>query len=202
MLERALNRALARALADSPRAQALCAELAGRTLVLRIDGVPGCIALTSDGGALTLRRGSELRADASLSGGALSLLALAGADAEDVIRRGDVRIDGDAAIAERFRELARLLRPNVEAGLARVLGPLPAHLMARSARGALAWTRHATRTAVDNVAEYLAHESRDLVPRAEAEDYLRGVEALREQVDRMDARVRRLEQQAAHGAGR
>jgi ubiquinone biosynthesis accessory factor UbiJ len=192
MLERALNRALARALADSPRAQALCAELAGRTLVLRIDGVPGCIALTSDGGALTLRRGSELRADASLSGGALSLLALAGADAEDVIRRGDVR----------FRELARLLRPNVEAGLARVLGPLPAHLMARSARGALAWTRHATRTAVDNVAEYLAHESRDLVPRAEAEDYLRGVEALREQVDRMDARVRRLEQQAAHGAGR
>ena len=40
-----------------------------------------------------------------------------------------------------------------------------------------------------NVAEYLAHESGDLVPRAEAEVFLEGVDRLREDVDRAAARV-------------
>jgi ubiquinone biosynthesis protein UbiJ len=42
------------------------------------------------------------------------------------------------------------------------------------------------------VAEYLAHESRDLVPRAEAEDFYRGVERLREDLDRLEARAQVL----------
>ena len=43
-----------------------------------------------------------------------------------------------------------------------------------------------------NVAEYLAHERGDLVPRAEAEDFYRGVERLREDLDRLEARARML----------
>jgi len=43
------------------------------------------------------------------------------------------------------------------------------------------------------VAEYLAHESRDLVSRPEAEHFLRGVEQLREQLDRIDARLQLME---------
>jgi len=46
---------------------------------------------------------------------------------------------------------------------------------------------------VRNVAEYLAHESGDLVPRAEAEDFYRGVERLREDLDRLEARTRIIE---------
>ncbi len=49
-------------------------------------------------------------------------------------------------------------------------------------------------TGVRNVAEYLAHERGDLVPRAEAEDFYRGVERLREDLDRLDARARLMEQ--------
>ena len=50
--------------------------------------------------------------------------------------------------------------------------------------------RRAATTGVRNVAEYLAHERRDLVPRAEAEDFYRGVERLREDLDRLEARAR------------
>jgi ubiquinone biosynthesis protein UbiJ len=48
-------------------------------------------------------------------------------------------------------------------------------------------------TGVRNVAEYLAHERGDLVPRAEAEDFYRGVERLREDLDRLEARTRFME---------
>ena len=43
------------------------------------------------------------------------------------------------------------------------------------------------------VAEYLSHESRDLVSRPEAEHFLRGVDAVREQLDRIDARLQLME---------
>jgi ubiquinone biosynthesis protein UbiJ len=43
-----------------------------------------------------------------------------------------------------------------------------------------------------NWAEYLAHESGDLVPRAQAEQFLVEVDDLRERVDRLQARFLQL----------
>jgi ubiquinone biosynthesis protein UbiJ len=52
--------------------------------------------------------------------------------------------------------------------------------------------RHATQTASFNLAEYFAHERGDLVPRAEAEQFLSDVDGLRERADRLQARLQRL----------
>ena len=40
-----------------------------------------------------------------------------------------------------------------------------------------------------NLAEYLGHERGHLVPRAEGEQFLRGVDAVREDLDRLQARL-------------
>jgi ubiquinone biosynthesis protein UbiJ len=56
----------------------------------------------------------------------------------------------------------------------------------------MGWTRKAATTSVRNIAEYLGHERRDLVPRNEAEQFLRGVDSLREDVDRLAARIEHL----------
>ena len=53
----------------------------------------------------------------------------------------------------------------------------------------------AATTTVRNVAEYLGHERQDLVPRSEAEQFLQGVDTLREDVDRLAARVDLLTRQ-------
>ena len=45
----------------------------------------------------------------------------------------------------------------------------------------------------ENIAEYLQEESRDLVNKTELEEFLRGVDELREASDRIEARLRRLE---------
>jgi ubiquinone biosynthesis protein UbiJ len=42
---------------------------------------------------------------------------------------------------------------------------------------------------LENISEYLAHERRDLVPRGEGEHFIRGVDTLREDVDRLEARL-------------
>ncbi len=119
---------------------------------------------------------------------------LAGPRPEEVIQRGAVSIRGEAEIAQRFRELAMLLKPDVEEELSRLIGDTPAHQALRFVSAVTGFGRRAARTGVRNVAEYFAHESRDLVPRAEAEDFYRGVERLRADLDRLDARARLLEQ--------
>lgn len=185
MLTATLENALNRGLPLSPRAQALCRELAGKKMAIEIPEVAR-VLVESTGDMLRVTRG-DASADAEVRGGPLGLLALSG-DAPLLPSRG-VEIRGDAAIAVRFRELAMLLRPDLEELLARAVGDIPAHQIGRFASLAFSWGRHATSTALTNVAEYLAHERRDLVPRNEGEQFLRGVDALREDVDRLEARL-------------
>ena len=59
-------------------------------------------------------------------------------------------------------------------------------------RAALRLPRRAACTSLLNLAEYLGHESGDLVPRREGEQFLRGVDTLREDVDRAAARLELL----------
>ena len=192
MLSATLENLLNRGLPRSPRAQQLCAELAGRSLAIEVRALTR-LRVESNGSTLRVAP-STAGSDAEIIGGPLSLLALGSGAAEDVLRRGDAEIRGDAELAEKFRELLRLLQPDLEEELSQVISDVPAHHVGRLARGAMRWTRRALATTVENAAEYLAHERRHLVPRNEGEQFFRGVDALREDVDRLDARLAILAQ--------
>jgi ubiquinone biosynthesis accessory factor UbiJ len=182
-----------RGLPRSPRAQQLCVQLEGRSLAIEV-GELARFHVASNGATLQITTG-EGQADATLAGGPLSLLALAGDAPESVIQRGAVTISGDAQLAQQFRELAQLLRPDLEEELSSVLGDVPAHQLGRLARLGAGWTRKAATTTLTNLAEYLGHERQDLVPRNEGEQFLRGVDALREGVDRLEKRLELLARQ-------
>ena len=195
MLTQAIENLLNRNLPRSPRAQELCDSLKGKAVRIEADGLGWRLDCESLGTSLKLTKAELQRTpDAEISGNLMSLAALAGPRPEEVIQRGDVRIRGDAELAQKFRELAMLLRPDVEEELSKLIGDTPAHQALRLAKAVTGFGRRAVNTGVRNVAEYLAHERGDLVPRAEAEDFYRGVERLREDLDRLDARTRLMEQ--------
>ena len=195
MLTQAIENLLNRNLPRSPRARELCESLAGKRVRVEARGLGWVINAESLNTSIRLTRETSLAQppDADISGSLLNLAALAGSHPEEVIQRGDVTIRGDAEIAQKFRELAMLLKPDVEEELSRLIGDTPAHQALRLVRMASGFGRRAAETSVRNVAEYLAHERGDLVPRAEAEDFYRGVERLREDLDRIEARARLLE---------
>ena len=190
MLSATLDNLLNRGLPRSPRARQLCAELEGRSVALEIRAITR-LRVASTGQALSVMR-DDAPADATLAGGPLSLLALAGESAQAVLQRGEVAISGDAELAQKFRELAALLRPDLEEELSLLLGDVPAHQLGRLGRLGLTWSRRAAATTLANLAEYLGHERADLVPRNEGEQFLRGVDAVREGVDRLGARIELL----------
>ena len=194
MLTQAIENLLNRNLPRSPRAQQLCVALQGKTVRIEARGLGWVVEIESLGSSVRLSKTAGARApDAEISGSLMNLAALAGPSPEEVIRRGDVTIRGDAEIAQKFRELAMLLKPDVEEELSKLIGDTPAHQALRFVRSMAGAGRRTATTQVRNMAEYLAHESRDLVPRAEAEDFYRGVERLRENLDRLDARAQVLE---------
>ena len=190
--ENVLNRGLPR----SPRARQLCRELQGHRVGVEVTGFTRWL-VQSTGETLQLTRDSATAAEAELAGGPLSLMALVGGTPEAVLQRGDVKIRGDAELAQKFRELAMLLRPDIEEELSQFVGDVPAHQIGRFTRAAFGWGQKAAGTTVRNVAEYLAHERQHLVPRAEGDQLLKGVDTLREDVDRLEARIGVIAQRLA-----
>ena len=187
MLSATLEKLLNRGLPRSPRARQLCATLSGRSVAIVVPDILR-LRVSSNGQTLTVMR-DDAPADATLRGGALSLLALASESAQAVIQRGDIAIGGDSEVAQGYRELAQLLRPDLEEELSLLIGDVPAHQLGRLARLAADWSARAADTTLRNLAEYLGHERGDLVSRNEGEQFLRGVDALRESVDRLQARL-------------
>jgi ubiquinone biosynthesis protein UbiJ len=188
-LENLLNRGLPR----SPRARALCTDLAGRSVAVEMRDITR-LHIASTGLTLAVTR-SDAPADATLSAGPFGLFSLLGPAAQGAVQSGAVTISGDAELAGKFQELLKLLRPDLEEEASGVLGDVAAHRLGRLARMSAQWGRKAAATGVANLAEYLGHERADLVPRAEGEQFLRGVDALREDLDRLQARFELLSQQ-------
>jgi ubiquinone biosynthesis protein UbiJ len=190
------------------QATALARRLGGTALLLNIEGMAS-IRISAAGGRLSLiGAGSSLDsaagepANATIAGSPLALLRLAGGGRADMPRTDPAHpargagavVSGDAEIANAYRELLALARPDFEEELSRLLGDVPARALSQFAVKTLEWARRARRTAGQNIAEYLQEESRDLVNKPELEEFLHGVDTLRETADRVDARIARLEQ--------
>jgi ubiquinone biosynthesis protein UbiJ len=193
----AFEAVLNRSIGQSAQATALARRLNDTSLSIEIEGMLG-IRATVCAGRLALLAADGPEADAAISGSALALLELfrgaGGAAGGASKERARVQIRGDAEIAGRYRELLALARPDFEEELSRVLGDVPARQLAQFTRAAFAWADKARRTAGENIAEYLQEESRDLVNKTELEEFLAGVDELREAADRAEARLARLEQ--------
>ena len=184
---------LNRNIAASSRAAALTKRLEGSTLQVDVDGFTRVRASCSSG-RLALLAGDDSPADAVISGSPPALLQMFRAATPSAQTRSSVQIRGDAEIANLYRELFAAARPDLEEEMSRWVGDLPARHLAQLAKSVRTWARRARRTAGENIAEYLQEEGRDLVSKTEVEEFLRGVDGVRDDVDRIEARLKGLEQ--------
>lgn len=190
LLEAALNRAVA---LDVDTRQKLAA-LDGRAVAVEFRGTPLALRLAVDGAAL--RVGPAFGGDSALRVAAspASFLALAlrrGSD-ESSIPPGKVDISGDAELARRLEKLASGYAPDIEEAFAKTFGDVIGVPLARVLTGALRTARERGQRFVQDGAEYLVEESRDLVAPGEMHEFLDEVDALRDRGERLAARVQRL----------
>ncbi len=188
----AIEALLNRGIDASAQAGALAVRLSAHSLRMDVEGFAP-IRISIGGGRLALVASNEA-ADAIVSGSPFALLHLARAGARRNADSAAAHIRGDAEIADLYRQLFAMARPDLEDELSRIVGDLPARRLAQFARHTFDWARKARRTASENIAEYLQEEGRDLVNHPELEEFLQGVDVLRDAADRVEARLARLEQ--------
>lgn len=108
-----------------------------------------------------------------------------------------VRIEGDAEFANTISQLAKGLRWEAAHDLERLFGPLAANRIAGGAKSAFDTMTTTGRRLAENVAEYLLEERPVLVRPALVDEFAGDVSRLRDDAERLDKRIAKLEQKLA-----
>lgn len=103
-----------------------------------------------------------------------------------------LEISGNAKLANEVMFLARHLRWDFEEDLSRLFGDVAAHRMAEAGRGFAAWQADAGRRLADSLAQYAVEERKLVLGRGELDAHAAAVARLRDALERLEQRVRRL----------
>ena len=193
---RPLELLLNRGIGQSTTAEAIAAVLDGKCLDVRIDAMPLALRMTASDGQVRLGMADETPATAAVAGPLLAMLRLLGGDPQGLIRAGDIRISGDTEVADQFRDLLGMARPDIEDELSKLVGDTVAHQLGNLARGFADWGARAADSVARSVGEYLTEERRSLPTRPEVDEFCAAVDTLASDVDRAEARLARLQGQA------
>jgi len=183
---------LNRLVGESTAAKDLLEGLSGTSFAVHVEGLGMTAVLHAEGQRLRVGTRAE-GATASLRATPLDLMKLARAGSVSDVKRTQANFSGDLQVAERYSQLLKLARPDIEDEVAKWIGDVPAHALGEVARGAGAWLARAAGALRMNTAEYLQEESRAMPAALEADAFYSDVERLRDDVERTAARLARLE---------
>lgn len=109
--------------------------------------------------------------------------------ARDASVWNDIQVDGNPELAATLNHIARNLRWDVEEDLSRVFGDIAAHRMAETGRKIASWGQQGADNLARSLAEYWTEERPLVANRAAVEQFNREVDALRDDVARLDKRI-------------
>jgi ubiquinone biosynthesis accessory factor UbiJ len=196
----ALEQALNRYLDLDPDAKAQLGRLHGRVIALEVLGLGITLFLVPAPDRLQVLSRYAGPPDCTLRGSPLALARLSEPErGSDGLFAGEVEIQGDTELAHRFGKILGGLDIDWEEQLSRLTGDVLAHELGNAARGALRWGRQARGDLGRDLKEYVQEELRLLPDRYEVEDFLAGVDEARDGVERLEARLLRLERRLDGG---
>jgi len=192
-LFRPVTTILNRNIAQSTPARELCSRLDDKSVVIRVRNTALSLSFGFEDGVVRLTSELPAEPDVVITGSLVTLAKVARGGGAAELRDGSLDVTGSAAVADAFRELLGHAKPDVEEELSALIGDVAAHRLGEIARGLGNWARQAQATLESNVREYLQEESRNLPSRYEVERFRRDLNVLRDDLERAEARLKRLE---------
>jgi ubiquinone biosynthesis protein UbiJ len=190
-----LARVLNRNIGESTPARELSRELDGRVIAIRVRDTGLAMYFEIHDEVLELKTDSAAEPDVALTGSLVTLAKMAGPNGHEhspAALKGGLDVTGDAFTAQAFQKLLKHARPDPEEELSRFVGDTAAFRAGEIARGVRDWAIAARSTMGANIREYLQEERREAPSRYEFERFGNSVDALRDDVARLEARINRL----------
>jgi ubiquinone biosynthesis protein UbiJ len=187
-----------RVLTLDPEGAAAFAKVQGRVLRIELLGLGLHLSLVPEGAALRLFGDYAAEPDCIVRATPAALLSMALAEnREDEVFSGSVKIDGDNNLAQTIGEVLKALDIDWEEQLAAIVGDRIAHQIGNQARAGSRWAERSGRTLQSDLREYLVEEGRFVPSEIEMQSFLDGVDRLRDDTERLEARVERFARRSA-----
>lgn len=186
-LETALNNYLAL----DPDIMQRFADFEGRVIAIEILGLNETLYLFPGMDGFMVMTEFDGDADTTLSGTPMALAKLGITDdAAKSLFAGEVIISGDTRLGHQFKKILAQLDIDWEEQLSKLVGDLAAHQLGNAARDFAKWFSRSKSSLQMDLGEYLQEEARLVATKPEIDRFVRGVDELRDAVERLEARIK------------
>ena len=195
-MEAALNQLFAM----DPESFARLADFKGRVIAFHITDMDQWLYFFPDAQGMQIISHYEGEPDTVISGSLLAFAKMAMAEDHEKTRsvfKGDIKITGDMALGQHFQALFQQLNIDWEEHLSHITGDVIAHSLGNAARSVLGFGKKLFNSMGMDVSEYLQYETRDIASGPEIQHFNQQVDTIRNDVERAEARIKRLEQALA-----
>lgn len=131
--------------------------------------------------------------DVTLRGSPFSFLRLTKQSSSAAIFASDITVIGDTETAQDFKILFANLNIDWEEQLSHLTGDVIAHQIGNLFREVSNWAKQSVNTLTQDITEYVQEEARWLPTRIELQDFFSQVDQVRNDTDRLEARLNFLE---------
>ncbi len=171
--------------------------LEDKIIALRLGEIDLIIYLQPSSTGFRVLSESEREPDVTLTGTPFAFARLASQRESDPSQftSGELKIDGDTELGQRFKRILGQLDIDWEEVASRYVGDVVAHQLGNMARGLRQWGRESSEVLGQDVADYLQEEKQTLARNETVAQFIHDVDVLRGDADRLEARIRRLQEQ-------
>ena len=193
LLLRALESTLNAALLLDPYTVQRLGGLAGKVVAVELRGVNLTLFLALQADRIEVRGEHAGAVHARLSGTPLAFARLGINGDRSALHSGEVQISGDTDLGQQLQDILAAMDIDWEEHLSRFTGDVIAHQVGNAARASQRWAQQSGAALLQDAGEYLKYERELLPDRAQVETFMQQVDVVRDNVERLEARVQRLQ---------
>jgi ubiquinone biosynthesis protein UbiJ len=165
------------------------AMLSGKVFEIDVLNTDIRLFIHPSGEGITLATEYEGKVDVAIKGRPSALLGMITAEK---VGAGDVEINGNVALAQKFQSTLKNMDVDWEEYLSHFVGDITAHKVGNFLRGMSRFTSATRKTIGLDISEYLRYEKEAVLDKSELDEFNQSVDKLRNDVDRLQKRVERL----------
>ncbi|MFB3115917.1 MAG: SCP2 domain-containing protein [Gammaproteobacteria bacterium] len=171
---------------------ALLATLTGNVIEIDVLDTEFRMFILPSGKGVTLETDYEGKADVAIKGTPSALLGMISAEK---IGAGDVEINGNVELAKKFQSILRDVEIDWEEYLSQFVGDIAAHKIGNFLRRVSRFAKESGKTIGMDISEYLRYEKEALLDKSEVDEFNQAVDNIRDDVERLQKRLERLEKE-------
>lgn len=163
----------------------------GKVIKLDITGINKELFMFPGKDGIQVRTKYDGAADTVLRGSPISLFKMGlASNVANLLLNGEVEISGDTRLGHQFKNVFSQMDIDWSEPLASLLGDSMAYQLQQTGKKVNVWGKQTVNSVSESISEYLQEESRDLVTETELQIFNDAVDTLREDVDRLQAKIK------------